>query len=110
MRINYKFQNSTTFTEADLGQRLVDWLGIDIGSNPTLILMRTTLESILMREVIAIFNREDASENMQGLFNKIVMFSGLLEGAMPGLFKQFFGEEILKKAKNDIDVIESNMR
>lgn len=62
-----------------------------------------------MREVIAIFNREEASENMQGLFNKIVMFSGLLEGAMPGLFKQFFGEEILKKAKNDIDVIESNM-
>jgi hypothetical protein len=62
-----------------------------------------------MREVIAVFNREEASENLQGLFNKIVMFSGLLEGAMPGLFKQFFGDEIIVKAKDDIDVIESNM-
>ena len=99
-----------TFSDADLSLKLIDWLGIDIGSNPTLILMRSTLESLTMREIIAVFNREEASENLQGLFNKIVMFSGLLEGAMPGLFKQFFGEEMLKKAMNDIDVIESNMR
>ena len=110
MHVNNYFKNSATFTEDDLSQRLVDWLGIDIGSNPTLILMRSTLESILMREVIVVFNREEASENLQGLFNKIVMFSGLLEGAMPGLFKQFFGDEVLAKAKNDVDVIESNMR
>lgn len=90
--------------------RLIDWIGSEIGNNPTLLPFRSSIESIHMREVVAIFDRQDASENLQGIFRKIVMFAGILEGGMPGMFRLFFGDEMLKKGKKDIDVIESNMR